>query len=257
MKKMWEIKQLVESPDRLQLYIYGDVVGDSYDWWTDMVVESETSANHFRNELAKYSDVKNIDLFINSNGGSVFEGTAIYNQLKRHTAYKTAYIDGFACSIASVIAMSADKIVMPKNTTMMIHNAWTYACGNAEELRKMADDLEQISKASRQAYLEKAKEKLSEEKLIEMLNKETWLTAEECISYGLADEYSQQEANLEEAKNLLEKSNLSLEQRIRTQQSLRNQLNQLFKVDEKKPINQLLEQEHEQKENLLFLFSKI
>ena len=109
-KRMWDIKESAEA-GTLNMYIYGDVEGDSYDWWSDEVTRSETSANYFREELAKHENTTQINLYINSYGGSVFEGTAIYNQLKRHPAHKTVYIDGFACSVASVIAMAGDEIV--------------------------------------------------------------------------------------------------------------------------------------------------
>lgn len=158
--RLWELKQAAD-PGTLDLYIYGDVEGDSYDWWTDEVIQSETSANHFRDELAKYPEARTINLYINSYGGSVFEGTAIYNQLRRHPAQKVVYIDGFACSVASVIAMAGDRVVMPRNAMMMIHNAFIYTCGNAAELRKAADDLDAINKGNRQAYLQKAGDRLS------------------------------------------------------------------------------------------------
>ena len=98
-KKMWELKQSAE-PNSLDLYIYGDVEGDGYSWWTGETIQSETSANYFRDELAKYPNATQINIYINSYGGSVYEGTAIYNQLKRHSAFKTVYVDGFACSVA-------------------------------------------------------------------------------------------------------------------------------------------------------------
>lgn len=224
-KQMWEIRQAAENT--LDLYIYGDVTADGYDWWTDEIIESETSADHFREELRKYPNVTQINLYINSYGGSVFEGTAIYNQLKRHPAHKTVYVDGFACSVASVIAMAGDEIVMPKNTMMMIHNAWMAAVGNAAELRKAADDLETINAAGRQAYLTKAGEKLDESTLAAMMDTETWLTAEECIRYGLADRFADADADLSGAERILQKANLSLEQRIRVQKSLAAQLRQL------------------------------
>ena len=85
----------------------------------------------FPKSWPKYPDASEIRIYINSYGGSVFEGTAIYNQLKRHPAHKTVYVDGFACSIASVIAMAGDEVVMPRNTMMMIHNMWSCVCGNA------------------------------------------------------------------------------------------------------------------------------
>ena len=209
MKKFWEIKQQADIPDVLEMYIYSAVEGDSYDWWTGETIISETSADHFREELEKHKDIKQINLYINSLGGSVLEGTSIYNQLRRHPATVTAYIDGFACSIASVIAMAADKVVMPKNAVMMIHNAWTWAVGNAKELRKAADDLDVLNEASRQAYLSKAGDKLTEEKLVEMLDAETYLTAEQCIEYGLADEYSEKDINIEAAKEALENAKQS------------------------------------------------
>ena len=225
MKKMWEIKQ--QADNSISLYIYGDVEGDFYDFWTGNVIESETSANHFRDELAKYPNAQQIDIFINSYGGSVFEGTAIYNQLKRHPAHKTVYIDGFACSIASVIAMAGDEIVMPRNALMMIHNMWMGVCGNAAELRKAADDLDTINAAGRGAYLERTGEKLSEDKLVEMMDAETWLTAEQCIEYGLADRYAEKDADMSQATAVLQKANISLEQRINIQKSLAAQLRQL------------------------------
>ena len=181
-RNMWEFRQEAGS-DSLSLYIYSTVEKDV--WWK----ESETSAQHFRNELAKHPDVKEITVYINSLGGSVMEGIAIYNQLKRHPAHVTVRIDGFACSIASVIAMAGDTVIMPKNTVMMVHNAWTIALGNSRELRKAADDLEVINNASRQAYLDKAGDKLTEEKLTELLDGETYLTAVQCMELGLIDSY--------------------------------------------------------------------
>lgn len=225
MNQMWELKQ--QADDSVGLYIYGDVEGDSYDFWTGNVIESETSASHFRDELAKYPNAQQIDVFINSYGGSVFEGTAIYNQLKRHPAHKTVYIDGFACSIASVIAMAGDEIVMPRNALMMIHNMWMGVYGNADELRKAADDLDTINAAGRAAYLERAGEKLTEEQLVGMMDAETWLTAEQCIEYGFADQYADQDADMSQAAEVLQKANINLEQRINIQKSLAAQLRQL------------------------------
>ena len=225
-ERMWELKQAA-SPGTLELYIYGDVEGDGYDWWRDEVIRSETSANAFRDALAAHPNVTQIDLYINSYGGSVFEGTAIYNQLRRHPAHKTVYVDGFACSIASVIAMAGDEVVMPRNTLMMIHNMWMGAVGNATELRKAADDLDVMNAAGRQAYLEKAGEKLDETALTDMMDAETWLTAEQCIQYGLADRFSDTYADMSEAAKILQKDALNLEQRLTIQKSLAAQLRQL------------------------------
>lgn len=225
-KPIWEIRQAAQ-PRTLEIYIYGDVEGDRYDWWTDEVIESETSANHFREELGRYPDAGQINLYINSYGGSVFEGTAIYNQLKRHPAHKTAYIDGFACSIASVIAMAADEIVMPRNALMMIHNMWMVAAGNAAQLRKAADDLEIMNEAGRAAYLEKAGDKLTPEALERFMDDETWLTAEECIRLGLADRYAEKDADMGNALEVVQKANLRLEQQLKLHRSLSAQVRQV------------------------------
>lgn len=243
---MWEIRQSANA-GTVDIYIYGDVESDSHDWWTDEVIESETSANHFRDELAKYPNATQINIYINSYGGSVFEGTAIYNQLRRNPAHKTVYIDGFACSVASVIAMAGDEIVMPRNALMMIHNMWMGAVGNAAELRKAADDLDVINAAGRGAYLAKAGDKLPEEKLVEMMDAETWLTAEDCITYGLADRLADQDADMKNAAEVLKNANLSAQQRIDVQRSLAAQLRELTKTEEKP--KEKAEPEKDQKSN--------
>lgn len=236
-RAMWEIRQAATA-DTLDLYIYGDVEGDYLDWWTWSLVESETSAQRFREELSAHPNATQINIYINSYGGSVFEGTAIYNQLKRHPAHKTVYIDGFACSIASVIAMAGDEVVMPRNALMMVHNMWMGISGNAAELRKAANDLDVINSAGQQAYLLKAGEKLDEAKLTQLMDAESWLTAEQCITLGLADRYADEEADMSGAAAVLQKANLNLSQRIEMQKNLAAQLRQLChpaELDEKPP----------------------
>lgn len=229
-KPMWEIRQQADPDVKdLNLYIYGDVEAEHWvgNWFDGHAEESETSANHFREVLAQFPGVTQINVYINSYGGSVFEGTAIYNQLRRHPAHKTVFVDGFACSIASVIAMAGDEIVMPRNTLMMIHNMWLRAVGNAEELRKAADDLDVINAAGRAAYLLKAGDKLDESRLEEMMDAETWLTAAQCIELGLADRFADEDADMSGAAEVLQKANLNLEQRIGLQKSLAAQLRQI------------------------------
>lgn len=172
------LKQEVSSAD---LSIDGEIVTDEFS-------DSDTSAAGFRDLLKSLGSVKTINLHINSPGGSVFEGIAIENMLKQNSATVNVYVDGLAASIASVIAMAGDTIFMPKNSMMMIHNPWTMAMGNAAELRKQADDLDHIGKSAIQTYLNKAGDKLDENTLQDLLDNETWLTADEAVSYGLADE---------------------------------------------------------------------
>lgn len=193
-KQMWMIKQQADT-STLDIYLYDNIAGDSYDWWSGETIQSETSSKYIKEVLDSSGDVKFINLYINSYGGDVKEGLGIYNQLKRSNAYKTAYIDGFACSIASVIPMACDKVVMGVNALMMVHHASMYVYGNAEELRKAANDIEVIDSSSCSSYLEKAGDKLNEEILKQLLDNQTWLNAAQCIEYGLADAIAGKEEN--------------------------------------------------------------
>jgi len=235
--RMWRLQQSAQD-GALDMYIYGDVEGGWYDWWSGQYIDSDTSAEHFRQELAKYPNVGQINIYINSYGGEVFEGTAIYNQLRRHPAHKTVYVDGFACSIASVIAMAGDEVVMPRNTMMMIHNMWMMATGSAAELRKAADDLDVINAAGRQAYLLKAGDKLTEERLAELMDAETWLTAEQCIELGLADRFAEADADLTAANEILQRVNGAMEARLQINRGIAAQLREMASpapVPEKTP----------------------
>ncbi|MFY0137740.1 head maturation protease, ClpP-related [Bacillus cereus] len=181
-QKFWEMKMSTDNSSA-DIFIYGDIVR----WvWEDYFPE-DVSSNTFKDDLDELGDVSIINLHVNSPGGSVFEGIAIYNMLKRHSAKVNVYVDALAASIASVIAMAGDTIYMPKNSMMMIHNPWTWVEGNATELRKAADDLDRIGNSSMQTYLQKAGDKLTEEKLKEMLDAETWLSADQAFEYGLCD----------------------------------------------------------------------
>ncbi|EZY77513.1 head maturation protease, ClpP-related [Staphylococcus aureus] len=176
--KYFQMKR--KSDSKGEIYIYGDIVTDK---WS----ENDVTATDFKNKLDELGDVSEIDVHINSAGGSVFEGHAIYNMLRMHPAKINIYVDALAASIASVIAMSGDAIFMHKNSFLMIHNSWIMTVGNAKELRKMADLLEKTDTASNSAYLDKAKD-LDQGQLKQMLDAETWLTAEEALSFGLIDE---------------------------------------------------------------------
>lgn len=242
-KTIFQIRQQAEKSDTLELYIYDDVEADYYDWWTGELIKSETSAKTIKEYLEANKDVEFINVYINSYGGSVKEGLGIYNQLKRSNAYITCYIDGFACSIASVIAMAGHKIVMGPNTLMMIHHASMAAYGNAEELRKAANDVEIIDKASCSSYLEKAKGKLTEEKLKELLDNSSWLNAQQCLEYGLCDEISSSDDDIfkkakerYEASQKLELSKLNMQikvpEQFKKEKTNAERLMQIFKKKE-------------------------
>jgi ATP-dependent Clp protease protease subunit len=186
MKKFWEFKNAANKTG--ELYIYGDIV--SYKW-----DDSDTTAQSFKEDLEDLGDIQTLNVYVNSPGGSVFQGQAIYSILKRQKAQVNVYVDGIAASIASVIAMAGDVVYMPPNAMMMVHNPWTLVFGNASDLRKMADDLDKIRGSLVAAYLEKAKN-LSEEKLSELMDGETWMTAQECYDYGFCDEVLEAEREI-------------------------------------------------------------
>ena len=165
--------------------IYGDIT--SWPW-----LESDVSASNLSKQLEELNDVTEIYVFINSYGGEVAEGLAIYNSLKRHKAKVTTICDGFAASIASVIFMAGDERIMNDSSLLMIHNAWTCCAGNAQELRKQADDLEKITSASVAAY--KAHSSLSEDEIKALMDAETWITPDEAVEYGFATSIEKTEA---------------------------------------------------------------
>lgn len=165
---------LEAKKDKAVVSIYGDIT--SYPF-----AERDVSAFNLSKELEKVT-AKTIEVYINSYGGEVAEGLAIYNALKRHKAKVKTYVDGFACSIASVIAMAGDERYMYPTSLLMIHNVWTYASGNSADLRKVADDLDIMTSSSIKAYKEHVN--ISEEEIKELLDNETWLTADEALEKG-------------------------------------------------------------------------
>lgn len=183
-KKFYSFEKKSETV--ADLYIYGDIT--SYKW-----DESDTSAWGFKQELEELGEISELNVHINSYGGETFQGLAIYNLLKQHKAQINVYVDGIAASSASIIAMAADKVYMPKTALMMIHNCWLWAVGNAKELRKTADDMDKIAVAYKEAYLSKIN--ITEKKLDKLLDEETYLTADECIEMGFADEIIELKTN--------------------------------------------------------------
>lgn len=168
--------QLTTNGREADITIYGDIT--SWEW-----LESDVSSYTLSREIADL-DVDTINVYINSYGGEVAEGLAIYNALKRHKAKIKTFCDGFACSAASVVYMAGDERIMSNVSLLMIHNAWSYAAGNAGELRKQADDLETITQASVNAYM--ACVSITEEKVKEMMDAETWITPADALEMGFA-----------------------------------------------------------------------
>lgn len=171
-----------------KIYLYDDIKEEGdFNWETWQREESETSAMHFQKMLNEIPETDEIELFINSNGGSVKEGTSIYNQLRRHPAHKTGYVDGVGHSIAFTILQACDYRVMGEGTSALIHYPWTATAGNADELRAEADRMDALTNASVKLLMKRAKN-ISEEELRDMMKKETMLTPDEALKYGFIDE---------------------------------------------------------------------
>ncbi len=179
MKKFWTMNQSEEKKNSAEITIYGSI-GSS--WWDESV-----SASQFSKDLKELgNDINEITVRINSTGGSVYDGLAIRSLLKNHKAYVTVIVDGLAASIASIIAMAADKLIMAKGSMMMIHNPLSGGWGEAKDLREIADFLDKIRDSLVSVYA--ARTGKTSEELIELLDAETWMSAEEAVEMGFADE---------------------------------------------------------------------
>lgn len=172
-----------KSETETELYIYGNI--EKKDWidnWLGTGKE-KTDAFSLKDALTQV-DTPNLTVRINSYGGSVSEGLAIYSLLSEFEGHLKTIVDGFACSAASVIFMAGQERVVPENGLLMIHNAWSYAEGDANTMRKMAEDLEKITQPSLDIYVNKTG--LSEEKVKDMMDREEWITSKEAFELGFS-----------------------------------------------------------------------
>lgn len=172
----YDFKSLSES--RAEIRIDGQIGGEWFE-------EDPVTAQKFAKDLKALGQPTALDIYINSPGGSVFDGSAIYSQLKRHAAKKTVYVEGLAASIASMIAMAGDEVVIPKNAFLMIHRASGAAMGTAADMKKMADVLEKIESGIASAYI--AKTGRDAEEIQALMEAETWMNGEEAVALGFAD----------------------------------------------------------------------
>jgi len=177
MNKWFEIKN---KADKSEIWIYEEI-GEN--WWDG----SGITAKGFQKELSAVK-ASQIDLHINSPGGLVFDGITIYNLLKQHPANVTTYIDGLAASIASVIALAGDKIIMANNALFMIHKASGAVFGNSDDMRDFADKLDKVNGSIATTYTSKTGKE--EPEINDMMKEETWLTAKDALDAGFIDEIS-------------------------------------------------------------------
>lgn len=184
-RRFWQFRAAAE-PGIGELLLYGEIADTT--WFGD-----EVTPKQFWDELQALGEIKELRVYINSPGGDVFAGQAIYSMLKRHPAQVHVYVDGLAASAASLVAMAGDTVIMPRNAMMMVHNPWTFVAGDSAFLRQVADELDKIRESMLAVY--ESRTGLERAKVIELLDAETWMTAEEAVELGFADE-------IEEAKQV-------------------------------------------------------
>jgi ATP-dependent protease ClpP protease subunit len=185
------------------------------DWYRIQNKAGETPAVYIYDEIGYWGDTAKdlvdqlqkiegdkLDVHVNSPGGDIFDGLAIYQALKAHPAEVTVKVDGLAASIASVIAMAGDKVVISPKATMMIHDGWSMAVGNAEELRKTADLLDKQSQVIASVYADRSPLGYGADHFRMLMRDETWFTADEALEAGLVDEIEGKEKPVEESFDL-------------------------------------------------------
>ncbi|MCM1184447.1 MAG: Clp protease ClpP [Roseburia sp.] len=171
-----EIKN--ETDTTVDLCFFGDINSESLGEWQKYYPEDKAPSD-VQDFLSQLDGISKINVHINSGGGSVFGGIAIYNLLKRHGAEIIVYVEGLAASIASVIAMAGDKIIIPANAQMMIHKPSSFTWGNADDMRKEADILDGCQKVILNTYMQHAKEGVTSEQINALIDAETWKNGEE------------------------------------------------------------------------------
>lgn len=185
--KFWKFSNSINNKQEkeAELLLYG-VIGEDGLW-------SDVTAKQFSDELKEVEDAKTIRVRINSPGGDVFAGQAIYSMLKRCKAEVVGYVDGLAASIASLVLMACDKVIMPKNSMLMIHKPWTATAGNANDMAKTIETLNKVEEAMLTAYVDKTG--MAEDEIKELLAAETWLSASDAVAKGFADEIEETEVS--------------------------------------------------------------
>lgn len=169
-----------EEQGRCYLYFYGDIVSDT--WQSEWCEEDKCPQDiaDFLNQLDGY---ENINIYINSGGGNVFAGLAIYNQLKRYSGYKTGFVDGIAASIASVIMFACDELHFATGALAMIHKPLCITIGNADDHRETIRQLDMCENSILDIYEMHAKEGVTRDKLSELMAAETWFSGKKLAEY--------------------------------------------------------------------------
>lgn len=237
----WEFRNAADGADGtdgpVELLIYGDIAAKS--WWED-----DTTPKKFADTLQSCSG-RDLVIRINSGGGDVFAAQAIYNLLRTYDGAKTVRIDGLAASAATVVACAGDSVIMPDNALFMIHNPacllWDYY--DAQDLAGMVERLETVKQIIVNVYLKRVGNALSEEEIRQMMDAETWMTADEAQNYGFVDQLDDEASvtnSLRDGTLFVNSIPCNLS-RFRNQKGIQKVLNQKKKGVTKVNNNEVLE----------------
>lgn len=240
--KYWNLAVKEDNADVADLYLYNIIDDFAYEGYTD-------SAESILKDINSLGNIKTLNVFINSPGGSVFEGISIKNMLERQKlkgCFINVVIDGLAASIASVIAMAGDKVTMPENALMMIHRASCGCMGNADDFAKQIEVLNKIDLVLTNTYVTRSNGLLTEEDVTNMFNSgDTWLTAQEAKDFGLCDEITEKLEAVAKYEDCTKDSKIDLDKWSNKVDEWYNEISEVAKdseeggneVDNQQPIN--------------------
>lgn len=240
--KYWNLAVKEDNSDVADLYLYNVIDDFAYEGYSD-------SAESILKDINSLGNIKTLNVFINSPGGSVFEGISIKNMLERQKlkgCFINVVIDGLAASIASVIAMAGDKITMPENALMMIHRASCGCMGNADDFAKQIEVLNKIDLVLTNTYVTRSNGLLTEEDITNMFNSgDTWLTAQEAKDFGLCDEITEKLEAVAKYEDCTKDTKVDMEKWSNKVDEWYNEISEVAKdseeggneVDNQQPIN--------------------
>lgn len=174
------IRDSEEIPENAELYFYGDICGES---WESKYIKEAQAPQDVSDFLHSLDGKKRVDVYINSGGGDVFGGIAIYNILSRYTGETIAHIDGIAASIAGIIPFACDRVIAKSSAQIMLHKPWAGCCGDADDLQKCINALNTCEESIINIYLAHAVNGTTAEKIKQMIDRETWLTCKQAAQY--------------------------------------------------------------------------
>lgn len=240
--KYWNLAVKEDNTDVADLYLYNVIDDFAYEGYAD-------SAESILKDINSLGNIKTLNVFINSPGGSVFEGISIKNMLERQKlkgCFINVIIDGLAASIASIIAMAGDKITMPENALMMIHRASCGCMGNADDFAKQIEVLNKIDLVLTNTYVTRSNGLLTEEDVTNMFNSgDTWLTAQEAKDFGLCDEITEKLEAVAKYEDCTKDTKVDMEKWSNKVDEWYNEISEVAKdseeggneVDNQQPIN--------------------